>query len=68
MRRKRLFLAAFTILSSFLILNLIPCDRVFAQDKTIVLKMANYFPPPSQQSKICEEFIADLEKQTNGKV
>jgi TRAP-type C4-dicarboxylate transport system substrate-binding protein len=68
MKYKRLLLAGFTILSSILILSGIPCNRVFAQENAIELKMANFFPPPSSQSKICEEFKADLEKQTNGKV
>ena len=36
--------------------------------KVIKLKFANYFPPPAKQSKICEEFIADVEKLTNGRV
>ncbi|MDW8003020.1 MAG: TRAP transporter substrate-binding protein [Deltaproteobacteria bacterium] len=32
------------------------------------LKFANYFPAPSMQSKICEEFIKDIEEKTKGKV
>jgi TRAP-type C4-dicarboxylate transport system substrate-binding protein len=39
----------------------------FAAD-VIKLKFANYFPPPAPHSKICEDFIADLEKRTNGRV
>jgi TRAP-type C4-dicarboxylate transport system substrate-binding protein len=34
----------------------------------IQLKFANYFPPPAPHSKICEDFIAELEKRTNGRV
>lgn len=34
----------------------------------IQLKFANYFPPPAPHSKICEDFIADVEKRTNGRV
>lgn len=34
----------------------------------IELKFANYFPPPSGQSKIGEEFIADVERRTGGRV
>jgi TRAP-type C4-dicarboxylate transport system substrate-binding protein len=30
--------------------------------------MANYFPPPSKQSKICEEFAAELENRTGGRI
>lgn len=39
-----------------------------AQAKTINLKVANYFPPPSGQSKIMVQFIAELEARTGGKV
>jgi TRAP-type C4-dicarboxylate transport system substrate-binding protein len=34
----------------------------------INLKFANFFPPPSAQSKICEEFISELEAKTGGRV
>jgi len=34
----------------------------------IKLKFANFFPPASAPSKICEKFIADIEKRTDGKV
>jgi len=34
----------------------------------IELKWSNYFPVPAKQSKICEEFIKDLEAKTQGKV
>lgn len=36
--------------------------------KTINLKFANFFPPPSAQSKLCEEFIQELESRTGGKI
>jgi len=36
--------------------------------KVIQLKVANFFPPPSFQSKVLEEFCRDLEKRTNGQV
>jgi len=36
--------------------------------KVIKLKFSNYFPPPAPHSKICEEFIADLQKRTDGRV
>jgi TRAP-type C4-dicarboxylate transport system substrate-binding protein len=39
-----------------------------AADKTIDLKFANYYPPVAAQSKICEDFIKDLEARTDGKV
>jgi TRAP-type transport system periplasmic protein len=36
--------------------------------KPIKLKFANYFPPPARHSTICEEFIAELSKRTDGRV
>jgi len=32
------------------------------------LKFCNYFPVPAQQSKICEEFIKDLEARSGGEL
>ena len=32
------------------------------------LKFSNFFPAPAMQSKICEEFIKDLEARTKGQV
>jgi TRAP-type C4-dicarboxylate transport system substrate-binding protein len=34
----------------------------------IQLKFANYFPVPARQSKICEEFIKDLEARSDGEL
>ena len=34
----------------------------------IKLKFANYFPPPAPHSKICEDFIAEVEKRSGGRV
>ena len=34
----------------------------------IELKFSNYFPVPSRQSKICEEFIKDLEARSGGQL
>lgn len=36
--------------------------------QVIELKFANFFPPPSTQSKTAEEFAMDLEHQTGGRV
>jgi TRAP-type C4-dicarboxylate transport system substrate-binding protein len=36
--------------------------------EVIKLKFANFFPPASAPSKICEKFIADIEKRTGGRV
>ncbi len=51
-----------------LIFTVVPLNTASAQEKVIDLKMANYFPPPSAQSKAAEEFIAAFEKRAGGKV
>ncbi|MBW2597040.1 MAG: hypothetical protein JRC93_13960 [Deltaproteobacteria bacterium] len=43
-------------------------ETVYAKDEVIKLKCANFFPPPSKQSKLCEDFIHDLEFRTNGRI
>jgi TRAP-type transport system periplasmic protein len=50
------------------LLSLVPFNTGLAQEKALELKFANFFPPPSRQSKIVEDFIADLEQRTGGKV
>jgi len=39
-----------------------------AQAKEINLKIANFFPPPSKQSKITEEFGKELEARSGGRI
>jgi TRAP-type C4-dicarboxylate transport system substrate-binding protein len=51
-----------------LIVTFFPFNAECAQEKVIELKFANFFPPPSRQSKIAEDFIADLEQRTEGRV
>lgn len=34
----------------------------------ITLKMANFFPPPSKQSKLAQEFADELEARSNGRI
>ncbi|RJR48856.1 MAG: C4-dicarboxylate ABC transporter substrate-binding protein [Desulfobacteraceae bacterium] len=36
--------------------------------ETIQMKFANFFPPASAPSKLCEKFIADIEERTGGRV
>jgi TRAP-type transport system periplasmic protein len=50
-----------------LMLILFPFNGAFAQ-KTITLKIANFFPPPSGQSKLLEEFGKDLELRSGGRI
>jgi len=46
--------------------SLLPSGKVSAAE--IRLKVANYFPPPSFQSTVLEEFCRELEKRTQGAV
>jgi TRAP-type C4-dicarboxylate transport system substrate-binding protein len=67
MRHKKLFIVL-GIFSLGLMTGLLPLETAFAQEKVITLKFANYFPTPAKQSKICEEFIAEVERRTRGRV
>jgi TRAP-type C4-dicarboxylate transport system substrate-binding protein len=49
-------------------LTFTPVGGAFGASKVIKLKVANFFPPPSLQSKTLEQFCRDLEKRTNGAV
>jgi TRAP-type transport system periplasmic protein len=51
-----------------LLLLMFPLSTVMAAPKVIHLKFANFFPPPSKQSQLCEAFVADLETRTHGQV
>jgi TRAP-type C4-dicarboxylate transport system substrate-binding protein len=45
-----------------------PVDKAYAAEKVINLKVANFFPGPSKQSKITEEFAAELESRSGGRL
>jgi TRAP-type C4-dicarboxylate transport system substrate-binding protein len=45
-----------------------PMDKALSAEQVINLKVANYFPPPSKQSKITEEFAAELESRSGGRL
>lgn len=49
-----------------LIVSLLPSGKAHA--KEIRLKVTNYFPAPSSQSAVLEEFCRELEKRTGGQV
>lgn len=51
-----------------LMLSFLPGAAAQTKEKVIELKFANFFPPPSKQSAICEEFIRDLEKRSGGRI
>ena len=67
MRRKKLLMVVLaTVLCVGFTVTVLPSGTVHA--KVINLKVANYFPPPANQSKVLEEFCRELEKRTNGGV
>ena len=67
MRRKKLSIALGIF---FLSMTMVVASvgGAFAASDVIKLKFANFFPPPSAQSKLCQEFIADLESRSEGRV
>ncbi len=67
MSQKKL-LIVMGILCLGLVTVLLPLERAYAQGKVITLKFANFFPTPAKQSKICEEFIAEVERRSKGRV
>ncbi len=52
----------------FLLLTFAFSTTGLAADKVINLKFASYLPGPQHCNKVSEEFIADLEQRTNGRV
>jgi len=69
-RSRNMRIKNFVILAGVIFLSLVffHAESAVAQSKVIELKFANYFPPPSAQSKACEEFILELEKRTGGRI
>jgi TRAP-type C4-dicarboxylate transport system substrate-binding protein len=67
MRQKRMFMLVLVmVLSVGLMVTVLPAGKAHAAKAT--LKVANFFPPPSFQSKVLGEFCKDLEKRTNGQL
>ena len=67
MRPKRLLIMVVAgIVCLGLMVTALPSEKAHA--KVIRLKVANYFPPPANQSKVLEAFCRELEKRTGGQV
>jgi TRAP-type C4-dicarboxylate transport system substrate-binding protein len=64
--KKRLVIFTVLMVSLGLMVALAPFDRACAAE--VRLKVAQFFPPPSFQSKVLAEFCKELEVRTNGKV
>lgn len=65
-QKKRLMVVLVMVIFVGLTVSLLPSGKVSAAE--IRLKVANYFPPPSFQSTVLEEFCRELEKRTQGAV
>lgn len=63
--RDRNHMVAALLVSLFFLITL---HGAYASAQVIEFKFANYFPPPARHSKICQEFIADLEDRTGGRI
>jgi TRAP-type C4-dicarboxylate transport system substrate-binding protein len=46
----------------------LPLETVQAKDEVIKLKIANFFPPPSKQSKILDQFGKELQWRSGGRI
>ena len=67
MRQNRLLMVVLVlVLCVGFMITVLPSGKAHA--KVIKLKVANYFPPVTLQSKTLEQFCRDLEKRTNGGV
>ena len=67
--KKKLFLVSLSLAVLVSLSILLPnMDSPAQAAATIRLKVAMYFPPPTFQSKVLEEFCRELEKRTNGVV
>jgi TRAP-type C4-dicarboxylate transport system substrate-binding protein len=66
-QKKILMVVLAAILCVGLIVTVLPSGKTHAAP-VIKLKFANFFPIPSYQNKVLEEFCRDLEKRTDGQV
>ena len=65
MKLKSVLLVAGIICFMFV---LFPIHGAFAKSDVINLKVANFFPPPSAQSKITQEFAEELTARSGGRI
>lgn len=56
------------ILCSVLMLIVLTASTSYGKEETIEFRFAHIFPQPAKQSLICEEFVKELEKRTNGRI
>jgi len=66
--KKRILIISLSLAVIINMVLLIPGFSLSASAETINIKIANYFPPPAKQSKICEQFAKDLEERSKGRI
>jgi TRAP-type C4-dicarboxylate transport system substrate-binding protein len=62
---KRILLVSVTVLLSLMWLVSSP---IYAQEKVITLKLANFFPPDNKISVVMDQWCKEIEKRTKGSV
>jgi len=67
MQKKGLVIIAGIICLMFMFSTL-PTDKAYAAEKVINLKIANFFPPPSKQSRLLQEFSEEIESRSGGRI
>jgi TRAP-type C4-dicarboxylate transport system substrate-binding protein len=67
--KKKFFLISLCMAVCINLALLFPYTTPPAQSADVIkIKIANFFPPPSNQSKITEQFGKDLEKRSGGRI
>jgi TRAP-type transport system periplasmic protein len=64
--KKFILVGGFYLALMAIVHSIAPTHALSAEQ--IRLKFSNFFPPSSDLSKICDEFITDIEKRTGGRV
>ncbi len=64
--KKFILLGSIFLAFGFMVYSIVLGQALAASQ--IRLKFSNFFPPASDLSKICEAFISDIEKRTDGRV
>lgn len=67
MKKKGFLILAWTVCLG-LIFAFQPINEAQAKAGVVKLKLANFLPPPAKQSKMCEQFIWDLEMRSQGRI
>jgi len=67
MKQKKLCMVVLgVVLCVGFMVSVLPFEKAYAQE--VRLRVATYFPPPSSQARVLEEFCRELESRTAGRV